>query len=131
MRKRLERIVPARSARHHRPTGHRLVPMERLGLHAEEGDDDDQTLREAAQHSPTEQLLGASRITSDFIQHFAVHSLSRTKALNTERSLNYLFRLSSSIVHYSSLHAHPSFPLDASTFGRFILLPQHHPNILH
>lgn len=47
MRPRSERTVPARSAGSDRTTGHRLVPLARMGLHAEEGDPDDPAERTA------------------------------------------------------------------------------------
>ena len=49
LRPRPQRSVSARSARHHGTTGHRVVQMARMGLHAEEGDNDDQAIPKATQ----------------------------------------------------------------------------------
>jgi hypothetical protein len=70
MRSRTERSVPARPTRLDRPTGHRLVPLERLGLHTQTCHHDDQATRTTAHdtsdlninvliyfiHEPTNQL---------------------------------------------------------------------------
>lgn len=57
LRERSQRALPSRSARHNSATGHRVVPLEGLGLHAQEGDHDDQAFREAAQHSNADKFL--------------------------------------------------------------------------
>lgn len=51
MRPRSQRTLPARSPGSDRPAGHRLVPLERLGLHPQEGHHDDQTARTAGSGS--------------------------------------------------------------------------------
>lgn len=135
--KRLEWTLSPWSARHHRPAGHRLVPVERLGLHTEEGHHDDQTVREAAQHSTIDELLLSTAdpnndrlLTIKLRTSLSPHpdktrADSRTVPRSfddAERSLNYLFRpfiisIHSYFTHRTTIHHNP---ISRHPFKRFI-----------